>query len=78
MAPPFRNLGGSKWALELSLDVMPKLDRAGLGEINAVARPEAPGLALEIGAIERKVSVLVDEAVKGNRISKALTAALVW
>jgi hypothetical protein len=27
---------------------MPKFDRAGLGEINAVAHPEAPGLALEI------------------------------
>ena len=50
---------------------MPKLDRAGLGEINAVARPEAPGLALEIRAIERKVSVLVDEAVPHVNIDDA-------
>jgi len=50
---------------------MPKLDRAGLGEINAVAGPQAPGLALEIRAIERKVSALVDEAVPDVNIDDA-------
>jgi hypothetical protein len=50
---------------------MPKLDRASLGEINAVARPQAAGLALEIRPIGRKVSVLVDKAVPDVNVDDA-------
>ena len=42
---------------------MTEFERTGLGEIDAVACPQAPNLALEIGAIEREVSVLVDETI---------------
>jgi hypothetical protein len=42
---------------------MTELERTGLGEINAVACAQAPGLALEIRAIEREISILVDETI---------------
>jgi hypothetical protein len=42
---------------------MTELERTGLGEINAVACPQAPGLAFEIRTIECEVSILVDETI---------------
>ncbi len=58
-------------ALDLALDVMRKLARAGLGEMNSVARAQTPVLTLEIGALEREAALVIDKAVPDVDIDDA-------
>jgi hypothetical protein len=50
---------------------VPKLVRTGLGEINAIARAQAPDLAFNIRAIRREVPTLVDESVPQVNVDDA-------
>ena len=58
-------------ALDLALDIVGELAGAGLGEIDAVAGPQAADLAFEIRSLRGESAAVVDEAVPDVDIDDA-------
>jgi hypothetical protein len=56
---------GSIWqpALDLALDIVGELPRAGIGEIHSVVGSQPPGLAFDVGTELGIPAILVDETV---------------